>query len=266
MYNWLHVIPEEILRREKYVCLNYVWALELVGQYESSESNIKYLENQYPDDNHLLGMLASVRASIAVGKGDHPHIEEYSKRALALLPADDTGTRALISMLLGMHYINKSLFNESEPFLAAALASLHKTGDISNATTAVTFLALIAFVKGKLNQAEQMFKEAIRDSQNNIMARYFAHVYLGMVYCQRRELSLAARETEEAVDLYLFARGYGLDKAYLYQVRVDLAKGDIEGAKDSLEKATRVIVERGENPFDVALLAGYRAMLAHSSR
>jgi len=262
MYNWLRFIPEEVLRTDTEICMNYIWALEWMGRYDIAERFINYIEETHPGDTRLQGRLAGVRTTIAVDKGDFPHVEEYARRALSLLPVEDADQRGIVCLQLGMSYMLRNLNNEAEPLLTESYELLRETPIASNAAYPLAFLGTIAFARGNLQEAERILKEVTGKPENNVGGRAVAHAYLGLVYFFRNDLEEALVQEERAVELTKLSMGRMMDVAYLYLSGIRLARGDIEGAAQALEKTDRVLEERRASPMDLARRAGYHVELA----
>ncbi len=260
--NWLRSVPEEMLRTDIELYLNYIWALMMVGQYDTAETSLKYLDQLAGDDEHLQGKIAAERAYIARVRGDIAGTEEYARKALSLLSADDIEARSKISLVLGISLMNRSLFLEAEPPLTEAYEAATQMGNRFNIILALSFLGSIVMVRGKLHQAARMYQQAIGIEKQNPATAY-THVCLNLIYYEWNDLETAAFHLERVLEMNrLWGQPETLESTYLYMTRTRLAQGDIEGAAEALERADRLLDEIEFYPFMRARVAAYHVMFA----
>jgi len=243
MYNWLRLVPVALLRTNMTVYWSYIWALESIGQHDAAEIHLRYLEQTESRDNCLIGRIASIRTAIAVDKGDLPHAEEYARQALFLLPATDAITRSVVSVYLGVIYMYRSQYHEAEPLMVEAYNFGRRIGDSSSAAIPLTWLGLIAFMQGRLTQAEGMLKDVFEKSEPNLLARTYAHLVLFFLYYEWNDLERAMLENERANESIRLLGGQGLLYPHLNLARIHLARRDILSATQALEKADMLMAE-----------------------
>ncbi len=262
LLNWLKQIPEETLRTNIPIYLLYIRSLLGTGQLNAAEAPLKYLEES-TQDNRLQGSVAALRTLQALIKGDTDLIMEYGKTALALLPPADIATRSYVCLMVGMDCINRYLYAEAEPLLAEAYDSFRKIGNNQDVILPLTFLGLVAMVRGKLNQAAKMYRQVI-DLDERSNSTTYAHILLSFVLYEWNELGAATSHLERAIELNRPLGDIGLpDLTYLQMARIRLAQGDFLGAKQAMEKADRLLTtEPGISPFNRARNAAYHVMLA----
>jgi LuxR family maltose regulon positive regulatory protein len=260
--NWLRSVPEEILRADTELYLNYSWALMLVGQHDAARTCLKYLDQIAEENKHLQGKIAAERAYVARVSGDIAHVEEHARKALMLLPADDIEARSKISLVLGISLMNRSLYIEAEPPLTEAYKAFGRMGNRFNTIVPLSFLGSITMVKGKLHQAVKMYQQAIGiDKQNPATA--YTHVCLSIIYYEWNDIEKSAFHLEQALEMNrLWGQPETLEGVYLYLARTRLAQGDIEGAAEALEKADRLLEEIDFYPIMRARVAAYHVMFA----
>jgi LuxR family maltose regulon positive regulatory protein len=260
--NWLRSVPEELLRKDTELYLNYSWALMLVGQHDAAETCLKYLDGVTGENKHLKGKIAAERAYIARVSGDIIHVEEYARKALTLLPADDIEAHSKISLILGISLMNRSLFIEAEAPLNEAYEAFRRMGDRFNTIVPLSFLGSIVMVRGKLHQAVKMYQQAIGIDEQNPATAY-THVCLNIIYYEWNDLEKSTFHLERALEMNrLWGQPETLEGAYLYLARTRLAQGDIEGAAEALEKADRLLDAIGLYLIARARLAAYHVMFA----
>jgi ATP/maltotriose-dependent transcriptional regulator MalT len=111
-------------------CLIYAWVLCNTGQIREAESYLDHLEATLPDDAgkaRLLGEAATVRARIAVMRGETAQNIHFSQRALELLPQD-------ASVLRGDTYLNLSFALRDRQAWQAAQDTFEKAIDLGRKT------------------------------------------------------------------------------------------------------------------------------------
>ena len=256
-YNWLHQIPHEVLLDHPFACSCYGWALTMIGQYHAAENFLDNLEKSITNNPQLNCSIAVIRTQIASSRLD-PRTEEYARTALSLLSEDDDATRATVYFSLGGYLMHTRRYNEAEPLLTQTYKINQRTGGTT--ITSLATLALIAMQRGKLHQAEEMFRQAINMAKRHPFTA-IAHEYLSIVYYMWNDLEAALTELERALALNPGGPSV-LGPIYLYTVLVRLAQGDMEAAAEALEKADEIFVRDEANPQERGRVIGYHLALA----
>jgi ATP/maltotriose-dependent transcriptional regulator MalT len=129
---WIHAIPEAFVRTRPTLCIYHAVALMFTNQLEAAEARLqdaeRCLEADKPSDRNrvMVGQIATVRANLAAFAGDLTRCIELSYRGLELLPETE------------------------KIFLASARVN---TGNISATLRAITLLARVHILQGRLHQA-----------------------------------------------------------------------------------------------------------------
>jgi LuxR family maltose regulon positive regulatory protein len=262
MLKWLEAIPRELLLKNERLRSLYLWELMVAGQYEAAEPILKNLEQLAPDNKPLQGEVALARAQMSYNT---VNAEKYAKEALSLLPAGNIASRGVANMILGINYVNRGLFNEAEPILREAYESLQRVGMIAVASSPLTFLGIITMLRGKFHQAEKIYRQAIDIAGPSSLAG-LAHMYYSYLYLEWNELEAAEFEMDKALELVTFLSTHAQGVAYHYMTRIQLARGDIEGANTSLERADRILSEKEAPPADRARNAAFHVLFAREQR
>ncbi len=270
MFNWLRRIPEELIRTHVPLYLNYFWALTSARELVAAGDCLKYLDSVAEHDSNLQGRIATARAWMAMFVGDSTRGEEYAKRALSLLPLadaaervpNDVGDRGVASMILAENYLGQNLFLEAEPLLKDALDAFQRVGATRNTIRPLTLLGIIRSAQGNLNQAVELYQEAIETAKGDPVAAV-PHLWLGDVYGEWNELKTAAFHQERAVEFFRLLRGPELETAYLHLARTRMAAGDDKAAMEALEDADRFLSEGKTLPYYRYYRARNAAFHAH---
>jgi LuxR family maltose regulon positive regulatory protein len=229
MYNWTRQIPVEVLRSDREICMLHIYCLWRLGEIDTAEIHLSYLEKTYSQDSQFQGKIA------ATGKIDL--FEEYARKALELLPEDDVDNRGFIAMMLGGNKLNNNLYNEAEPLMTEGYQSMKKVGYVPGAAYPLVWLGVIAAVRGKLNEAEKCYQEALVTAGQNFPGLYIAHLYLGNLLYIWNNLDGAAEEEEKAIKLKGLPMCEAVEEAYLQLASIRLAQGKIAAAEEAITKA-----------------------------
>ncbi|UCC17262.1 MAG: tetratricopeptide repeat protein, partial [Dehalococcoidales bacterium] len=265
MLTWLKQIPEELLRNDFPLYMNYIWALEGTGHYSEAEDCLLYLEEVHQNDKAIQGMIAVVRANNAIGERDFSSAEEYAKKALSLLPQDHIGVDLISGTLSGL-YLLQNRWAEAEPLVKRNYEFMRRSGYIPSAVQMLTYIGLITFLKGELYRAVEIYEAAIELAKEHpISATHvgIAHHHLGGVYYELNNLEQAAYHHQRAIELYKPSVTFGsmqLDWTYLHLARTYVAMGDFDRAIQSLETADQLLNKN--DPVDRARNAAYHSAIA----
>jgi LuxR family maltose regulon positive regulatory protein len=260
--NWLRQVPEELIRENVQLYLQYIWALITIGQFDAADTCLKYLDRIAGDDNHLQGSIAAERCFMARSRGDLANTEEYAKKALSLLPASEIEKRGVVSLNWGISLIARHLFDKAEPLLNEAYEAASQRGDSFCIILALSFLANIATFRGRLHEAARIYQKAI-DVDDGSPANAYTHTTFFIVLYEWNDLEAAAFHQERAVELNrLFGHPETLAWTYCGTARVRLALGDIEGAAEVLERADHLMNDVELPPYHQARIAAHQIALA----
>ncbi len=236
LLNWLQRIPEDILRTNIERYINYIWTLEGTGQYVTAERCLDYLDTVTTEGSYLKGSIANLRASIALGKGDIPHAEEYAQKALSLSDTSAFNEQAVASVVLGATLSLQGRNNEAESFLRKSAELFQHVGQASNIVQSLTWLGTALFGQGKLYEAVETYKQVIELAGED-PATGMAHLGLGSMYYQWNDLAAAVKQIQQAVELSQLSKNWGLENAYFSLARTLAASGDFDGALKTLQDA-----------------------------
>jgi len=261
LISWVQQIPKDTLLTDLELYFRYVSVLLETGLYSDTEACIDYVEKAMPDETRA--RVAAARTSLATLCHDMEHVEEYAKKALELLPPGRSPDRASVSLSLGGHYMQRSLYSQAQPLLIEALETYKETKNTTNTIIVLTYLGVIAISQGKKHQGKELFEQAISLAGQNPVAGA-AHAYLGRrVYYEWNELEKTVYHLEQAVKLSETAKGMGARPfVFNYLAYTLIAQGDIEGAKDALDKSDRELIEMEPDPYLEAHNVAYHVALA----
>jgi LuxR family maltose regulon positive regulatory protein len=258
VYNWLRQVPLEVLITHQVAYIFFIWSMVIAGQVKAGRDLLDKYEKSAVFDDFSMGLIAGLRANIANYLRD-PRTEEYTLKAISLLPPDDPLGRMILSLQLGVHFMTTHRYNKAEPFLSESHAFFRQNGPLAMANTALVWLAVIAFFHGKLHRAEQMLKRGIRmvglDAQTASN-----HLILSTIYHSWNDLERAAAEREKTISL--FPDSWTMGTSYLYNAGASLIKGNTGAAAEALANAEKTLIKEDAAPELIARVAAYHVALA----
>jgi LuxR family maltose regulon positive regulatory protein len=252
---WLEALPTGAKRLRPRLFVEHAVALVLTGRPDDAEPLLQEAERaaeaaDEKDRWFLLGFALAVRSWRARLRGDAPEAVELARRALSLLPDREAPIRSYAAVRLG-----DALRAVGD--LAAAGEAYAEAAETDRAArqayarlAAMVMLARVRAEQGRLREADQAFRRALRllteEGFELSPAAGVVHIGMADLLYERNDLDAAERELEMGVDL---AERTGdvstLVWAYVALSRTKLARGDEEGALEMARQAERVARESG---------------------
>jgi LuxR family maltose regulon positive regulatory protein len=244
------------------LCFDTCWPLLLTGQFEAAGPLLDHVERCAEDIPEFLGQVLAARAYRSRGLGDHPRMIGESQRALDLLPKTEIETRGVVAINLGIAYWHMGQMDEAEEVLAEALEANQATGNLYAALTALIFQGMAMAVRGQLQQAGDVFQQAIgQGGQMPINA--LARMHLAAMHYEWNNLDDCQEHLQQAIELS--RRGANdefLVGCWLLQARLELARRDARGLHETLAKTQELI---GTGRIPEHMVARVRAMQAQAA-
>ena len=248
LLGWFQALPHEVIRSDPRLCLGYAWPLILTGQLDAAESYLAPTEGAAMDPATLTQILTA-QAHIARARGDDRRVIELSRQALAVLSADDCGTRSVLSVNLGIAHWNSGSLDEAELALTEADQASQQVGNHYARLVALSFLGVIRATRGKLHQAGELYQQALRLGEGTPPAA-LAHNDLGALLYEWNDLPAAADHLQSGAELG--QRSGNVDVligGYRTLARLKQAQGDPNGALVALQQAQELAREGGVSPL-----------------
>ncbi|MBE9509217.1 MAG: hypothetical protein IMY86_14355, partial [Chloroflexi bacterium] len=249
LLGWFQALPDEEVRTRPELCLSYSWALILTGQLDAAESYLGQAEEVVQDDVPLLGDIVSAQAFIARTRGDDHRTIALSQRALSLLPQDNLAGRSIVAMNLGIAHWSSGHLAEAEQALTEAEHAAQQSANHYARLTALGFLGLIQATRGRLHQAAESCRQAIRSGEGS-PAIALAHNELSALLYEWSDLEAAADHLQQGIELG--QRGGNVEiqiGGYRTLARVKQAQGDAPAALAALQKAHQLARESDVPPL-----------------
>ena len=260
LLGWLQSIPTELIEARPVMALVYAGTMLFRSQFDLAlpwiEKAEKALE-RWPDrlpptltHTAAKGYIETLQATIAVNHGHDPvRIVALSKQALANLPAEEHFLRGSVALNLGDAY---NWLNELEAAEQACTQAIALTEQVENLTVHLAALGSLGSLyeqQGNLPQAAEIYRRAIQTGQawgkaggQTYPATGKAHAFLARVVYAWNDLAEAQYQAEEGVACCKrWGHATHLLDSYLQLVQVLWAKGDVDGAQETLATARLLV-------------------------
>jgi LuxR family maltose regulon positive regulatory protein len=272
LLRWLDALPEELVRSRPRLCIFGAGALLITGQLNSVEPYLQDAErrlgvgvcSQTPTEvRDLIGRIAAIRANVAGNLGDVARTIQLAHRALELLSPDNVLVRSVVALSLGEAYLLSGDVAAASRFYDEASATGTAAGHTLVAEVAMTGLARLQEIQGRLRRAAETYKQALQwtvaQGRPRSPGAGMLHVGMGRILLEWNDLAGAKRYLIEGTEL---GRQGGIRETlrdgYIGLARLKQAQGDVDGALDSLQEAERLV--GSYQPF-VSQIAAQRARL-----
>jgi LuxR family maltose regulon positive regulatory protein len=170
-----------------------------------------------------------------------------SERALDFVSENDTSTRGILAVNLGIAYWHAGQMDPAAQNLVEAQMAAQETGNISAMLAAVVFLARVHAVRGNLHQAARMLEQAIEKGKKAPIVG-LAHLDLGYLHYELNDLN-TCRDHLQQGQMINEASGnieYQV-RGYMLQARLKLAERNTNAIAESLAKIQE-LEQAGEVP------------------
>ncbi len=272
LLRWLEALPEELVRSRPQLCIFRARALLITGQLNSVEPYLQDAErrlgvgvrSQAPTEvRDLFGRIAAIRANVAGNLGDVTRTIQLAHRALELLSPDNVLVRSVVALSLGEAYLLSGDVSAASRFYEEASAAGKAAGHTLVAEVAMTGLARIQELGGRLRQAAETYRQALQwtvaQGRPRSPGAGMLHVGIGRILLEWNDLDGARRHLIEGTEL---GRQGGIRETlrdgYIGLARLKQAQGDADGALDSLQEAEQLV-----GPYEpfITQIAAQRARL-----
>lgn len=262
LLNWLQALPGDVLRARPELCIMYGWALVLTGHSDAAESYLRQAEQVAHDDPIRLGDIMALQAYITRMRGDASRTIELSERALSLLPKDNTETRCVVALNLGIARWHSGHLMEAEQALTEANRGAQQVGDHFVGLTALSFLGFIRAARGKLHEAAELAQQAIGLVEKSPAITH-VQLLLSVLCYEWNDLAAAADHIWRAVELSQRIGHVEMQcSGYRFLARIKQAQGDKSAALEALQKAHQAASEKDVPQFEHARNAACHVEMA----
>jgi LuxR family maltose regulon positive regulatory protein len=262
LLGWIKTLPDEGICQRPQLCLDYGWALSLTGQLDAADLYLRRAEAAAQGDDALLGtVLVGLAYNLRV-RGEAQQAIDVALRARALLPPEDQLSHGLVALTLGLSYLNIGNLPAAEQVFLQVDQAAQQSQNHYARMTALTYLAIIQSVYGRLHRAAELCRQVIQlGGQSPTVAP--GHIELGTLLYEWNDLETAARHLEIGIqqsermgNILIQSDGYRALAA------LQQARGDYTGAMATLQQADQLAESHQASPANRALNATFRVRLA----
>jgi LuxR family maltose regulon positive regulatory protein len=272
--SWIEALPDELVQKRPWLCVYQSWTRHWAGMRAGGEDCLKNAErvlNSSPflsekERQILSGYIATVRAHYALTNEEIHRVMKQAQKALRLLPENDYFTRGTAAVALGGAYWGMGDVLGAEQAFAECASNAMKGGYHYRASSALCYVGMQQVKQARLLKAEETFREALALSQGPGGRRFpnagYPLAKLGELACEWNDLEQARRDAHDGVELCTQLGHVDLlAEAYVALARVQLARRDFAGVKDTLQRADRLSRETNLDPWAACWLDDCRLWL-----
>ena len=287
LLGWLGRLPDALVSEDRHLSMAMAWALLATGGQDAVEPHLQDVERLIgaratPSDaaaglsveqRGALAEISCVRATLSFNRADLTHVVAESEQALAYLGDDvQRGTFNHRLAVQGISAFNLALAKEFGGEMEAALARFDEAIGLLRADEnhhllplAISHLAQLTVLQGRLRKAATIYREALREVERHGVPSPLsglAYVGLGTLLYQWNELDRAAEYLQRGLDLgKTWSHWEILLGGYVGLACIDLARG----APDQALERLNTLMETSQlfkMQWAVPSIEAYRALIA----
>ncbi len=251
---WFELLPDERVRSDPSLSVDYAWNLFLSGQIGAVEERLNdaeaLLARQTTPINseqvaELFGKINTLRAILYGIQGEPMRGNEIAQQVLNLLPEDRRSERGILLLTLAAHFRDVGDIAQASQSYADAVTLLLAAENIMAAIMAVEQLVRLLVMQGKLVQAVEVCQEMLDASaefsapeQLRALSSDMARANMSHVLYERNELADAEVYVRQGIKQA--KRGGFLQSLVIGQIllaRILQARGETNGANKMLQAA-----------------------------
>jgi LuxR family maltose regulon positive regulatory protein len=266
---WLEALPVGAKRHRPRLLLEHALALALTGRPDAAEPLLEeaegVAETAGEDRHYLLGFASAIRCYCACLKGEGPQAVAFGRRALSLLPDEESPHRNFAAICLGEALRLVGDLAAAGDAFAEAVRLGRATGHVYGMLTGMVWQARVQAEQGRLREADDALRRALRFVTERgvelLPAVGLAYIGMGVLLYEQNDLEGAERELQRGLELAERTREVStLVRGYITLSRVKQAKGDGEGALVLAGKAERVARTSGAD-LEIAIATAWTVRL-----
>jgi LuxR family maltose regulon positive regulatory protein len=262
---WVGALPDDMLRVRPRLCVYDAWSLLLSGHpLEVAEAR---LQDAVEADlaGSTSGEVAAHRALVAGYRGDTQQCTEFSQQALDLLPRESMFLRSLVAGILGYSCLHSGDVVVARQALQEAARISQRTGNLMNEVLAVSHVADLSVLQGRLDEARVLYEQALELATDARGQRQpIAGIVLqglGNLQLQWNDLRTAAQHYTEGIELIQRWGEVGTLQGHVGLARIRQAQGDLGGACEAIYKAHRIAAGFDVMDMDDMFVEAWQARL-----
>jgi LuxR family maltose regulon positive regulatory protein len=283
---WLDGLPDEVIFSKPNLCIFHSVHLFYGGQMDeavlrlqaaeqaldpsiSFETDTALIEpDQLLDPNSitLLGRAVAVRAGWAAYLGDVQGMIQYARQALQYLPECDSAWRSTALGSLGNAYSFMGDVASAYQARSEALEASRAAGNAYLILYASLRLVLTLRDLGRLSQAIEICQQQSELANESGLSQTVVVGWLttlwGEVLAERNELDRALQLVLKGVELTERGKGVAvLCASYLCLMRVLFSRGEMDNAKEIIQKVNSITLEHDVPPWTTNQMAAWQGRI-----
>jgi LuxR family maltose regulon positive regulatory protein len=202
---WLDALPNELVLSRPWLCLAHAWIYLYSGQLHMIEPILldaeKGLANieDKQEISHIKGHMAAVRAYHAELRGDFDEAIHFANEAQKFLPKKDLRARCFTLMKLSASLRLTGKLEEAEQAFKEAILVSQELGDSHIAIHLRCDLAGLYFMQGRLREVDRICREALAFARQYFVRSGWWMPITGYVYARMCQLSYERNDIESAL-------------------------------------------------------------------
>ena len=258
LLHWLERLPESTRALHPWLLVTKTWALFNLGEYEAVEDNLTQIEivlSAHTLTDELVSRMrshgAAIRSYLAELRDDAQSAMQQAEAALALLPDQDIKLRAFVAIRWANCLSWLGELERSIQVYQESGESSKRVGENQLAITALSEMAIIQMVTGKLRQAAENITEisnyaetlARRDGRRQ-PAMGILYRHLSNIKREQNELAEAEHYINEAIHICKqWGEKESLLAALFTSTRVQFAQGNFQQLERNFQQITQIAAE-----------------------
>ena len=246
--NWVERLPEETMHSHPTLCFYHAWALLMSGRspevIEQHLQDLDCVSDAAGGTSIMTGRMAALRAYIMIFQADIRQAIELCHQALEQLPGSDLYLRSIVTWILSMARLDGGDLQNGNQAIQEVVRMGQEIGNPMIAVGALCDQARLEKRQGRLFRAKAILERALNSVTDlrggRLPIASEALIGLGELEREWNHLEEAANYLSEGIEL---ARQWSemapLD-AYFSLMRVNLARGDVKGARQALDNAWQI--------------------------
>jgi LuxR family maltose regulon positive regulatory protein len=265
LIRWIESLTDEERLSRPSLCLSLAWALMLRGGPLDSVNELLQVVEATEVDDRILGSAVALRAFLASISGDALSSQEYSARALQLLPLDNLYMRSMVADNLGMVHLLMGDFSGAIDAFQQAIELSRQIGNVMITVGALCNQAGLWMIQGQLKRAWTANQEALQLATDKRGVRLpiagKALLGLGEIAREWNDLSASADYLNQGLELFSKFGELGSILSYVTLARIEEVQGCFAQAQEIVDQARQLAVHFQASTMDDELVETYQVQL-----
>jgi len=266
LLRWQKALPEPVFEAHPGLCVHYAAALLMTLDRRSSavmaqiEEPLTRAERIYEERGEWgkLGEALSCHAEVARWQGNLPLALDLARKALSFPPEPPMRWRGASVLIVVKGEMEAGRPEEARRLLLQGLQLLGVFHFPGYSFQGVTLLGEMAWLQGRIRQAEQYYQQVLASAQENPVDRIQALLGVAKVFYEWNRLAEAERYAMQALELgraQVDALGpYFVETGFLFHGELLLAclaqaRGELSRAQEMLQRLLACAQERQLTPY-----------------